>query len=133
MELPWADNYFHAIVDVFSSNCLDETDFTVFVNEVYRTLAEGGKYFSYTPSKGSEAFINYEPSKKIDKSTLDGIQREDSPFYGNFYPFRFMDVKDVEKYFDKERFAISYMEKVSRTYSHMRESFEFLVFEVTKL
>lgn len=132
MELPWTDAYFNAVVDVFSSYCLVETDFAIFVDEVYRALKKGGKYFSFTPSKGSEAFLHYEPATKIDGSTLDGIKRESSPFYGNFYPFRFMDTKDVEKYFDKKRFEITYMEKVSKTYSHMEESFEFLVFEAKK-
>ncbi len=133
MELPWGDGYFHGIVDVFSSYCLDETNFSVFVDEVYRTLARGGRYFSYTPSKRSEAFLNCEPAERIDRSTVDGIQRKTSPYYGNFYPFRFMGSEDVERFFDKERFQVSYMEKTSRTYGRMRERFEFLVFEVIKL
>lgn len=132
MELPWPDGHFHAVVDVFSTYCLDEADFAVFANEACRVLAKGGIYFSYTPSKGSEAFRHYSPAKKTDGSTLDGIRRESSPFYGNFYPFRFMDAEDVRKYFDKGRFEVRYMEKVSRTYSHMGESFEFLVFEAEK-
>ena len=45
MELPWWDGYFHGIVDVFSSFCLDETYFSVFFDEVYRTLARGGQIF----------------------------------------------------------------------------------------
>ena len=133
MNLPWEDNYFHGIVDVFSSNCLDEKEFNLFVDEIYRTLVRGGKYFSYTPSKGSEAFLNCEPAKKIDKSTLDGIRRKTSPYYGNFYPFRFMGEEDVEKFFDKKRFKVGYIEKVSRTYNHFGERFEFIVFEATKL
>ncbi len=77
--------------------------------------------------------MNCGPAEKIDRSTLDGIRRETSPYYGNFYPFRFMGPEDVERFFDKERFQISYMEKTSRTYGHMGERFEFLVFEVIKL
>ena len=132
VNLPWEEDYFHAIVDVFASYCLDETKFALFVDEIYRTLCHGGKYFSYTPSKRSEAFINYKPAKKIDNSTLDGIWRKDSPYYGNSYPFRFMKEEDVEVFFDKERFIINYMEKISRTYDHFREQFEFLVFEAIK-
>jgi hypothetical protein len=44
-----------------------------------------------------------------------------------------MGSEDVERFFDKERFQVSYMEKTSRTYGRMRERFEFLVFEVIKL
>ena len=132
MELPWKDNSFHAVADVFSSYCLAEEEFQVFSDEVYRVLEKGGIYFSYTPSKGSEAFLNYEPAQKIDASTLDGIRRESSPYYGNFYPFRFMNMEDIEKFFDKKRFDVRYMEKVSRTYRTMEETFEFLVFEAVK-
>lgn len=133
MELPWDGNYFHAIVDVFSSYCLDELEFTVFVEEIYRTLIKGGRYFSYTPSKGSEAFYNSSPSKRIDQSTLDGIRRVTAPYYGNFYPFRFMNIEDVESFFPKEKFEIHYIEKVSRTYGMCKERFEFIVFEAVKL
>ncbi len=133
MKLPWEDGMFQAVVDIFSSYCLDETDFRIFADEVCRVLEKGGKYFSYIPSKGSEAFGNYIPAKKIDGSTLDGIHRETSPYYGNFYPFRFMGTEDVELFFDRKRFEITYLEKVTRTYSGMKEMFEFLVFEVRKL
>lgn len=133
MSLPWNDETFEAVVDVFSSYCLNEEGYQIFIDEVYRTLRRGGKYFSYTPSKGSDAFVNYEPAKKIDASTLNGIYRESSPYYGNFYPFRFMDAGDIEKFFAGNRFKIDYLEKVHRTYRYMQEKFEFLVFEATKL
>ena len=132
MELPWKADSFNAVIDVFSSYCLTEEEFKVFVDEVYRVLEKGGVYFSYTPSKGSEAFLHYEPAKKIDASTLDGIRRESSPYYGNFYPFRFMNAEDIETFFDKKRFDVRYIEKVSRTYRTMEETFEFLVFEAVK-
>ena len=132
MELPWGNDYFSGIVDVFSSYCLNETEFAVFVDEIYRTLEKGGLYFSYIPSKDSEAFSDFTPAGKIDKSTLDGIRRKTSPYYGNFYPFRFMDEEDVARFFDKERFEILYMEKVSRTYGMGKEQFGFLVFEAAK-
>lgn len=133
MCLPWNDGYFDAIVDVFSSYCLNETGFYVFVDEVYKKLSKGGKYFSYTPSKDSDAFINYEPSRKLDDSTLDGIKRKTSPYYGNFYPFRFMDFKDINRFFTKDKFGLDYIEKVSRTYNSLQEKFGFIVFEATKL
>ena len=67
MELPWGNDYFCGIVDVFSSYCLNETEFSVFVDEIYRTLEKGGLYFSYMPSKASEAFYHFAPAEKIDK------------------------------------------------------------------
>jgi Methylase involved in ubiquinone/menaquinone biosynthesis len=133
MDLPWDDGYFDAIVDIFSSYCLDEKDFGVFVDEVYNKLLKGGKYFSYTPSKDSDAFLNYKPAKKLDESTLDGIKRETSPYYGNFYPFRFMGLEDVKSFFAKDKFELNYIEKISRTYNSMYEKFDFIVFEATKI
>lgn len=44
-----------------------------------------------------------------------------------------MGTEDVELFFDRKRFEITYLEKVTRTYSGMKEMFEFLVFEVRKL
>lgn len=133
MDLPWNDGYFDAIVDIFSSYCLNETDFYVFVDEVYKKLSKGGKYFSYTPSKDSDAFINYKPANKLDESTLDGIKRKTSPYYGNFYPFRFMDLEDVKRFFTKDKFELNYIEKISRTYNFMNEKFDFIVFEAIKV
>lgn len=103
------------------------------MDEIYRTLETGGKYFSYTPSKGSDAYKNYEPAQKLDASTLDGIHRKTSPYYGNFYSFRFMDIEDIERFFDKKRWEVNYIEKVVRTYNFMQEKFEFIIFELTKL
>ena len=38
----------------------------------------------------------------------------------------------MARFFDKERFEILYMEKVSRTYGMGKEQFGFLVFEAAK-
>ncbi len=56
MELLWEDGYFHGIVDVLSSYCLDETDFAVFVDEVYRTLIRGADIFLTRRQKDPRRF-----------------------------------------------------------------------------
>lgn len=132
LSLEYPDNYFDGIVDIFSSYCLNEKEIRQFVNEVYSKLKVGGRFFSYTPAKDSDAWTNYLPSIKIDNSTLDGIKRETSPYYGNFYPFRFMSVEDIYLYFDTDRFKINYIEKIERTYRNMSERFVFLTYEVEK-
>ena len=50
-ELPYDDRSFDLIVDIFSSNCLNERAFNNFLGETGRVLKQGGRLFSYHPSK----------------------------------------------------------------------------------
>ena len=117
------------VVDIFSSNCLSHVEYLKFLNEVHRILKPGGTFFSYTPSKRSDAYINPGPSSFIDSYTLNGISRCDSPFTGNLYPFRFMHPNEVETIFKDASFSIEYLETVGRTYRRGVEYFEFIVTE----
>ena len=117
------------LIDVFSSNCLCHEEYLCFLEEVNRILKPGGIYFGYTPSKSSDAYTNPGPSNFLDKSTLDGIRRLDSPFTGNLYPFRFMHRMEAINIFGDFSFTINYLETVSRTYNNGAEFFEFLVIE----
>ena len=121
------------LIDVFSSNCLCHADYLSFLQEVNRILKPGGIYFGYTPSKSSDAYTNPGPSNFLDSSTLDGIRRLDSPFTGNFYPFRFMHRIEAINILEDSSFTINYLETVSRTYNNGTESFEFLVIEAISL
>jgi SAM-dependent methyltransferase len=112
---------------VFSSNCLDETGFARFLDEIGRLLRPGGRFFSYTPSKASDAFKDPGPSKKLDASTLDGIRREDAPFSGNLYPFRFMTGAEYATALESRGLRVTYNETVGRTYRGGDEYFEFVV------
>lgn len=129
---PFSDAYFDAIVDVFSAYCLNEKDFGAYLDEVRRLLKPGGRYFSYTPSKGSDAFRNHAPSVKLDSSTLDGIQRRDSPYFGNFYPFRFTTCDEYAAALAERGLATAYRETVARTYRQGKEYFEFTVVVAVK-
>lgn len=131
-ETPYENGFFDAICDVFSSNCLDMANFEKFLIEAYRVLKPGGRIFMYTPSTASDAFKNFKPSKKIDHFTLNGIYRKSSPFYGNFYPFRFSDPKWLRDLLIATGFHVSYLELVSRSYGNLSELFEFVVVEAIK-
>ena len=52
---PFPDGHLDAVVDVFSSNCLDDTGYARFLIEVHRLLRRGGRFFTYTPSQRSDA------------------------------------------------------------------------------
>lgn len=131
-DLPYENEYFDVICDVFSSYCLTDTQFMAYLSEAGRTLKKGGKIFSYTPSTGSDAFTNFGPAKKVDKHTLDGVRRQTSPYYGNFYPFRFTDPKEARKLYGQRGIRITHCELVDRTYRAQKEKFQFLILEGTK-
>lgn len=86
---------FDAVVDVFSSNCFDNAGHARFLDEAGRLLKPGGRFFSYTPSKASDAFKDHSPAKLLDANTLNGIYRGTSPYSGNHYPFRFTTNKEL--------------------------------------
>lgn len=130
--VPYPDGHFHAVVDVFSSFCLDEVGFDAFLSEASRLLAPGGRFFSYAPSKGSDAFKSPGPSRFLDSSTLDGIQRPDAPYYGNAYPFRFVDREDYVRALTSRKMQVHTVETVGRTYRHGEEYFEFVVVDAER-
>ena len=126
------DQYFDVIIDVFSSYALDESHFCCFVKEVARLLKPGGIFFCYTPAKTSDAYRSHAPSRLIDASTLDGIRREDSPYSGNLYPFRFSTGEELCSCFSAHGLQRAYCETVGRTYRGMQERFEFVVTEAVR-
>ena len=129
---PYPDRYFDIVADVFSAYCLDECGFVQFLDEVSRLLRLGGRFFSYSPSKASDAFRNPGPSRHIDASTLDGIRRESSPYFGNDYPFRFIDGGEYQSALEARGMRTIYNETVGRSYNGGKEYFEFVVIVAEK-
>lgn len=129
---PYPDGYFDVVADVFSSYCLDESGFAQFLNEASRLLRPGGRFFSYTPSKASDAFRTPGPSRFIDASTLDGIRRKTSPYFGNNYPFRFIDGDEYRLALEAHGMRAVYNETVGRSYGDGKEYFEFVVIVAEK-
>ncbi|WP_291297163.1 class I SAM-dependent methyltransferase [Elioraea sp.] len=130
--LPFADASMAAVVDVFSAYCLDEAGAARFLDEVARVLRPGGRFFTYTPSKLSEAFTNHAPATLSDASTLSGIARETSPFAGNTYPFRFTTNDELAAALAARGLAVTSSERVARTYRDGEELFWFAVIAAEK-
>jgi cyclopropane fatty-acyl-phospholipid synthase-like methyltransferase len=124
-------HHFDIIIDVFSSYCLPESGYLNFISEANRLLKQGGILFSYTPSQSSDAFKNYAPAMKLDASTLNGIKRKHAAFSGQTCPFRFETVERIERLWRDGGFHVDYCETVGRTYRHLDEYFEFIVFEAS--
>lgn len=131
-RIPWEAGKFDAVVDVFSSNCLSESEFELCINDVVRVLRPGGRFFSYTPGKCSDAFQNHRPSRLIDSSTLSGIHRKDSPYFGNSYPFRFVHPSEYQEIVTAAGLTVEYLETVRRSYNGRKELFEHVVIEAVK-
>jgi cyclopropane fatty-acyl-phospholipid synthase-like methyltransferase len=128
----YADGFFDVLVDVFSSYCMPEREFSRFLDEAARLLRLGGRFFCYTPSKNSDAFRDPGPARFIDSSTLDGIKRPSSPFYPQRYPFRFVDAAELGEMLRQRGFNILRSERIGRTYRNMSEYFEFISIHAEK-
>jgi ubiquinone/menaquinone biosynthesis C-methylase UbiE len=131
LSLPYGEESFDAVVDVFSSYVLNVSEFERYLSEVARVLKPEGKLFLFTPSSESDAFRNHAPSAKIDQFTLSGIFREDSPYYGNSYPFRFADAGALQNLVRKFGLEPVNVELVTRTYNRMEEKFQFVSLEAS--
>ena len=128
-DLPYQNDTFDTVVDVFSSYCMNEEDFKICLNEVSRVLKKGGRFFTYTPGKRSDTFLNHKPAEMLDDSTLSGIYRNSSPFDGNHYPFRFVHPEEHRELFENSGFKVEYLETVQRSYHDQKEVFEHIVVE----
>jgi SAM-dependent methyltransferase len=131
-SLPFADGAMAAVVDVFSAYCLDEGGAARFLDEVARVLRPGGRFFTFTPSKLSEAFTDHAPARLLDASTLSGIERPTSPFAGNRYPFRFTTNAELAAALTARGLTITMSERVARTYRDGEELFWFAVVAAEK-
>ncbi len=127
VDLPYCDSTFDVVADVFSAYCLNEEEFCRCLGQVARVTKPGGFFFSYSPSKNSDAFKNHLPASKIDASTLDGISRPSSPYAGNEYPFRFIAQAEYAGMLRDHRYTVLSNERIGREY------FEFVSIAARKL
>lgn len=114
---------FDVIIDVFSMCCFNEQKFLELLKNIYNSLNDDGLFYSFFPSKNSQAFANHQPSKLIDNSTLNGIYRESSPYYGNFYTFQFLYPYEYKNLLEKVGFEVIELNTISRNHN-MQEIFE---------
>ncbi len=131
-DLAFEDHFFDVVIDVFSSYCLTRQQWGAYMRSVHRVLKPGGLFFSYFPSKRSDCFQFPGEAQMIDQDTLEGIHRQDAPFSGNTYPFRFMHPREYEKALLDMSFDVPYLEEVGRTYGRGKECFAFVVVEGVK-
>ena len=121
------EDYFDAVLDVFSGNCFNHMQYIKFISEVSRILKTGGLFFFFTPCVTSKAFIDHSPASLLDQYTLNGIKRPDSPYYGNDYPFHFLDAAIVDSLMGNICLYREKLYRVTRTHHNLDEPFSHLV------
>lgn len=131
VQLNFTDDYFDAVVDVFSSYCLTKEDHKKYLQEIRRVIKPTGKFFTYFPSKSSDTYLYPKNAPFIDSDTLACISRKDSPFYGQNYPFRFVHPREYEQSLLDLGFTVQYLETVIKTYRMGQEKFGFVVIEAS--
>ena len=130
--LPYEDNFFDCIVDIFSSSCLDSEDGIKFLNEVSRTLKKNGSFFSYFPSKNSKMFKS-KNKKMIDRDTIFNLRNKRNAYRINNCPFRFLRKKQYMTILKKNSLKVFYSEEIKKTYFNGKENFNFIVIEGRKI
>ena len=68
----------------------------------------------------------------LDNSTINGVHRDNSPFSGNHYPFRFVHPEQYSNLIKKIGLNVEYLETVMRSYYSRQENFEHVVLEAVK-
>ena len=132
-NLNYPDSYFDIIVDVFSSFCLTKQEHLSYLQGIKKILKKSGLFFSYFPSKSSDAYQFPGESYFIDSDTLSAISRKDCLFYGEKYPFRFMHPREYANHLTDLGMRIRYLETTSTTYHMGQETFCFIVIEAAKI
>lgn len=131
-DLPFENAFFDTVVDVLGSCYLNQSDGIRFLHTVNRVLKKGGLFFSYFPSKSSDAFTNKGDSELIDADTLSGITRKDSPYAGCLYPHRFLHPRQYELLLRQCGFSVKTSESITKTYNNRQEIFEMISIEAIK-
>lgn len=123
---------FDFIIDVFSMYSMNNQDFLELIKNINNSLSDDGIFYSFFPSKNSNAFTNHIPSILLDDSTLNGIYRDTSPFYGNFYNFRFMYPFEYKNILESNGFKVIELNTITRNYN-MKETFEWISIVAQKI
>jgi len=113
-DLPYADAYFDAVVDVVSLEVLNLADSAVALQEIRRVLKPGGACFSYRLSDHS---MMYETGVRIDSATLENIADASLPLANNG-PLSFWSPALAREMYDRAGLAIESVERVGRTYAN---------------
>lgn len=117
------EGFFSLVVDCWFSYCLETANFRDLLRHVHDALRSGGVFWSWHPSKSSDVWMSSRSDERIDRWTLNGIQRP-GPYCGNKGPFRFLWPAEYKTMLVEAGFGDVTIERHGRTYG--RDYFEML-------
>jgi SAM-dependent methyltransferase len=118
---------YDGIIDCFTSYTLIQKDYFEFLKKIKVILKTGGRYHGQLLSSKSDLFKKYKPSKKVQKNSLQTIERVSAPFPKDKYLFTFYEKKSLIKKFKLLGFKEILLETHSRSYRNGKEYFEYFV------
>jgi cyclopropane fatty-acyl-phospholipid synthase-like methyltransferase len=123
---------YDAIIDCFTSYALTQNDFSIYLKNVSKKIHKNGFLHIQTLSQESDLFKKYKPAKKIEKYSLQTIERGNSPFPNDKYLFTFYTCNQLKKELKKNKFYRINIEIYSKTYRNTKEYFEYFVINCQK-
>ena len=123
---------YDAIIDCFTSYALTQNDFRIYLKNVSKKINKNGFLHIQTLSQESDLFKKYKPAKKIEKYSLQTIERGNSPFPNDKYLFTFYNCNQLRKELKKNKFYRINIETYSKTYRNSKEYFEYFVINCQK-
>lgn len=116
-DLPYADGYFDAVVDVVSLQHLALDGAKRALGEIARVLKPGGGFFSYRLSDHSVMFTRSGQSDRLDAATLRNIDDPAMPL-ANKGPIAFWSPALANLMYDECGMTLDTVERVGRTYAN---------------
>ncbi|MFA6253429.1 MAG: class I SAM-dependent methyltransferase [Patescibacteria group bacterium] len=125
---PFADEYFDLVLDVISSNSLNEKERSVYLKEVYRVLKVGGNFFVRTlckdGDKNAKNLLKINPSVEYDTYSIKELDLTERVFseadfrkvYGEYFKIKKLAKKSGYTRFMgqnyKRNYWLAYLQKV---------------------
>ncbi|MGE4505027.1 MAG: class I SAM-dependent methyltransferase [Desulfovibrionaceae bacterium] len=127
---PLEKGSFDAVIDIYCTHHLPFAQHVEAYSSIERLLKPGGRFFSFHPGTGSDAFRHC-TEERIDAQTLCEIQRDRSPYSGNPV-FCFLSIPQAQKMLQEVGLELEQHELAMRTYHQGEEHFETLVLTARK-
>jgi ubiquinone/menaquinone biosynthesis C-methylase UbiE len=124
-SMPYKDNFFDCVIDVFSSTHLNKTEGKKFIQQASSVLKKNGFFYSYFPLKKSSMFKSSK-KKLLDQDTIIKINKARSAYNTDNLPLRFTTKKNYIDILKKNKIKTIYSEEILKTYFNGKEKFYFL-------
>ncbi len=124
VDLPYAEGFFDAVVDVVTLQHLGLDDSARALCEIRRVLKLGGRFFSYRLSDHSSMFLNA-GAEFVDAATVSNVANPALPLHDNG-PMAFWSPALVRQMYLAAGLLPESVERVSRTYGNGSSIVEYL-------